>query len=101
MGSVNAEKTDSLKAIELSQLQKTVAPSPWESQIARPRIRRALEPQTALSEILPVSASSPTDIQPVLDPETDGLAQTFRQSTNRTCEMITCTSKNYVGQAQR
>jgi hypothetical protein len=29
----------------------------------------ALGPQTALSEILRVSASSPTDIQPVLDPE--------------------------------
>ena len=89
MGSLNAEKTDSLKASELSQLQKRLRPVSGNRKLRDREFAGALEPQTALSEILGVSANSPTDIQPVLDPETDGLAPTFRQSTNRACEMIT------------
>jgi hypothetical protein len=88
MGSLTAEKIDSLKAIELSELQKTLAPSLWESQTARPRIR----PRPGTADCVKRDPVRHREIayrySTGARPRADGLAQTFRQSTNRTCEMI-------------
>ena len=67
MESLNAVKTNSLIAIELSQLQKQLRQVSENRELRDGEFAEALKPQTAISEILRVIASSPTDIQPVLD----------------------------------
>ena len=71
MESLNAVKTNSLIAIELSQLQKQ------NRELRDGKFAGALKPQTAISEILRVIPNSPTDIQPMLDAHTDSLGSTI------------------------
>jgi hypothetical protein len=77
MESLNAVKTNSLIASELSQLRKQLRPVSENRELRDGEVAGALKPQTAISEILRVIPSSPTHIQPMLDAHTDSLSSTI------------------------
>jgi hypothetical protein len=77
MESLNAVKTNSLIAIELSQLQKQLRQVSENRELCDGEFAGALKPQIAISEILRVIPSPPTDIQPMLDAHTDSLGSTI------------------------
>jgi len=77
MESLNAVKTNSLIAIELSQLQKQLRQVSENRELRDGEFAGALKPQIAISKILRVIPSPPTDIQPMLDAHSDSLGSTI------------------------
>src|SRR5262245_7379535 len=67
MGWLRAKQKDNSQATELSQLKEELRRVTEKLESREDKLAEALEQQAATSEILRVIASSPTDIQPVLD----------------------------------
>jgi DNA repair ATPase RecN len=63
------------QATELSQLKEELRRVTQKLESREDKLAEALEQQTATSEILRVIASSPTDIQPVLDAVVESAAR--------------------------
>jgi len=76
MGWLRATKQkDNSQATELSQLKEELRRATQKLESREDKLAEALEQQTATSEILRVIASSPTDIQPVLDAVVESAAR--------------------------
>src|SRR5262245_42708007 len=75
MGWLRAKQKDNSQATELSQLKEELRRVTQKLESREDKLAEALEQQTATSEILRVIASSPTDIQPVLDAVVESAAR--------------------------
>src|SRR5215813_949917 len=88
-----SKKKKSSRATELSQLKKELKRVTDKLESCERERSEATEQQTATSEILRVIASSPTDIQPVLD--------AVAESAARLCESIDAQIWRVEGDMQR
>src|SRR5262245_19615105 len=88
-----SKKKKSPRATELSQLKKEVQRLTQRLESSERERSEATEQQTATSEILRVIASSPTDLQPVLD--------AVAQSAARLCESVDAQIWRVEGDMQR
>src|SRR5262245_24346212 len=88
-----SKKKKSPRATELSQLKKEVQRLTQRLESSERERSEATEQQTATSEILQVIASSPTDLQPVLD--------AVAQSAARLCESVDAQIWRVEGDMQR
>src|SRR5262245_60968163 len=75
MGWLRAKQKDNSQATELSQLKEELRRVTEKLESREDKLAEALEQQAATSEILRVIASSPTDIQPVLDAVVESAAR--------------------------
>ena len=80
------EKKKNPQATELSQLKEELRRVSEKFESREGELAKTLEQQTITSEIVRVIASSPTDIQPVLD----AVIESAARSCNATDGLITC-----------